>query len=184
MSFLSPSTPGLGPVPQNFFRSTLQSQSPTLPGQQGQRLSQLFGNMLQSGADPSEIAFAANTISQMYPGERDFSPGGIVGREIFKSQFKPQTRKEAKETADRMTMSFLGRGLTDEERRYVGSEKPSESEWGQYLTSSPEFMLAQYPSGPEEARMAAYYGPQIPTRSETGSIMYTGLRRGFRNPFD
>lgn len=183
MGFLSPSTPGIGPVPRDFFRTTIQSQSPTLPGKQGERLADLFGNILQSGADPSEVAFTANTIAQLYPGERAFTPGGIVGREILKT-LQPETRKEAKETADRMTMSFLGRGLTEEERRYVGSERPSESEWGQYLTSSPEFMLAQYPSGPEEARMTAYYGPQIPTRSETGSIMYTGLRRGFKNPFD
>lgn len=147
------------------------------------KLSALFDNLLSSNANLSNIALQASNIASQYPQADAFQPGGEIFNTILKRSIGGEGKSGTLSDANFMAQQVFGRPLDKEERQYVKENQPSPQEFAGLLYSSPEAYYAATPSGPEEARMAAYYGPQIATKSPSGGVMYTG-RRNLRSPFD
>lgn len=180
MSLFGVSSPGLGPVPRDYFKSLLQDTSPSLSKKQSRKLSNLFESVLSSGADPSRIAFEASTIGQQFPGERAFQPGGSVFNELLKERLSPSSRKETIADANYLAQTILGRPMNPDEERYVKKTRDLDAFTG-LLYSSPEATLSAFPTA-EEDKISAYYGRMIPSKggftgkrfSSIDPVEYTG----------
>jgi hypothetical protein len=167
------SSPGLGPVPRDFFRGTTQAGSPRLGEKRAARVGDFFGDLLASGADPAQVAFEASILSSRYPAEKTFQPGGSVAMDMLKERLSPESKKDTLAARDFMAQQVLNRGLNPEEKKYVKRERPSAQEFASYLYSSPESYAAAAPTA-EEQRMAAYYGRPVYSRTKGGGVQMTG----------
>lgn len=155
-----------------------------LTEKQSNKLSKLFDKFLSSPrANLSNISLQASNLAAQYPQADAFQPGGEIFNEILKRNITGEGKEGTLADANYMAQQVFGRPLSEEETKYVKQNQPSSQEFAGLLYSSPEAYYAATPSGPEEARMAAYYGPQIAERSSSGGIVYTG-RRNLRSPFD
>ena len=175
MSLFGAKSPGLGPLPRGYFKDLLSSGGPSLSGKQSDKLSNLFGMALSSGADPSRLAFEASRIASQFPGERSFQPGGDVFNQLFEARFRQPGKKESIRDANFMSQQIFGRPLTGDERSWIRSERPDANKIAGLFSSSSEAPLAEFESE-QERRLSAYYGRMVPQRSESGGLMYTGKR--------
>ncbi len=146
-------------------------------------ISKLFGDLLASGADPSRVALDAATLGKEYPGLKPFRPGGRIYNQLLEESYKPKTRKETIDTANRNFLSILGRTMTGEEQAYVDKERPSQQQLTSMLYANPASNFAQAET-PDEQKISAYYGRLIPRKDEsTGAVGFTGERYGLKtNP--
>lgn len=155
-----------------------------LTEKQSNKFSKLLDKLLSSpSANLSNISLLAGNFAAQYPQVDAFQPGGEIFNTILKRSIGGEGKRGTLADANFMAQQVFGRPLDKEERQYVKENQPSPQEFAGLLYSSPEAYYAATPSGPEEARMAAYYGPQIATRSPSGGVMYTGMRN-LRSPFD
>jgi hypothetical protein len=175
MSLFGAKSPGLGPLPRGYFKDLLSSGGPSLSGKQSDKLSNLFGMALSSGADPSRLAFQASMLGSQFPGERSFQPGGNVYNQLFGERFGPPSKKKSIADANFMSQQIFGRPLTGDERSWIRSERPDANKIAGLFYSSPEAMLAASPTA-EEDKLSAYYGRMVPQRSKSGGVQFTGKR--------
>lgn len=167
------SSPGLGPVPRDFFKGTVQAGSPRLGEKRAARVGDFFGDLLASGADPAQVAFEASILSSRYPAEKTFQPGGSVYMDMLKERLQPEGKKAMITDRDFMTQQVFGRGLNPEEKKYVKREQPSAQEFASYLYASPRSYGASAPTAAEELASATY-GRPVYTRMKDGSVQMTG----------
>jgi hypothetical protein len=175
MSLFGRSSPGLERGTKDYFDAVISSRGPSLPGRQSDKLSNLFGQALSSGVDPSRLAFEASRLGSQFPGESSFQPGGNIYNQLFKERFKQPGKKEAITDANYMSQQIFGRPLTSREKSWVRSERPDANKIAGLFYSSPEATLAASPTA-EEDKLSAYYGRMVPQRSKSGGVMYTGKR--------
>jgi len=175
MSLFGAKSPGLEKGTKSYFDEVISSRGPSLPGKQSDKLSNLFGLALSSGADPSRLAFEASRLGSQFPGERSFQPGGDVYNQLFGARFGQPSKKESIRDANFMSQQIFGRPLTGGEKSWIRSERPDANKIAGLFYSNPEAMLAASPTA-EEDRLSAYYGRMVPQRSKSGGIQFTGKR--------
>lgn len=155
----------------------------TLSDSETASISKLFGDLLASGADPSRVAMEATALGKEYPGLKSTRPGGRIYNQLLEESFKPKTRKETIDTANKNFLNILGRGMTSEEQAYVEKEGPSQQDLVSMLYANPASNFAQAET-PEEQQISSYYGRLIPRKDQsTGAVGFTGERYGLKvNP--
>lgn len=174
MSFLSPSSPGLGPVPREYFKNVQLATGPTLPGRLGEKLSDVFGAALATGADPSKLAFEAAVLQNKYPGERAFQPGGDIWQQMFQERVGTSSKKEDIRDANYLSMNVLGQPLSKDYKKWIKSERPSQDMIASMMYSDPQSTLAAFPTA-EEDRISAYYGRMVPSKEGFTGKRYSSI---------
>ena len=146
-------------------------------------ITDLFQDLLNSGADPSRVALDAEVLGKEYPNLRPFKTGGRIYNQLLEERYKPMTGTEAINTANRNYLSVLGRTMTGEEQDYVAKERPSQQQLAEMLYANPNSNFAKAVTPTEEAT-EAYYGRLMPVKDpSTGAVGFTGARYGLKlNP--
>ena len=173
--FGGPDAPDMDPDAQEYWKTLFSGDR--LGEVEKDRLSELFGSVLSSGKDPSQVAFDVATLGKMYPNERTFQPGGSLWSEAYKESYSP-SKKEALEKANLTYLSGLGRTMNPEEVEYFKQANPSRQDVASMVYSNPASNFAQAET-PEEQAVSARYGRLIPTTDpKTGAVGFTGARYG------
>lgn len=169
-----PEYPGSKKLKEIIYGSTTLSDAETF------NISKLFGDLLASGADPSRVALEATALGKEYPGLKSMRPGGRIYNQLLEESFKPKTRKETIDTANKNYLNILGRGMTPEEQAYVEKERPSQQDLASMLYANPASNFAKAVT-PQEQATEAYYGRLIPRKDQsTGAVGFTGERYGLK----